>query len=165
MKTGETSLLLYGLWWRLERRHYCCMDSGSHDGWWKGRHRWWKNKKDEGQGLLWSTGTQWLIVGWEKEIKRLSHRGNPQWGFGILGFKFRDFLCSNSSEHEWWMWREERRLIQWICIWSIKANRRSTPGSNIAFLFPAGKLVQSVVKSRFHLILIILTDFIHFWVL
>jgi hypothetical protein len=92
VKTGETPLLLCGLWfsWWLLKRTTSVVNDG-------------KIKKMRGEGCC--GGGRWLIVGWEKKIKRLSH-----WGILSEDFEFWVFNLG-IFQREQWMWREERRLI------------------------------------------------------
>jgi hypothetical protein len=74
----------------------------------------------------------------------------------LLVVKFEIFNLGISWITELWM-SLKRRLkredwfgeSQLLCLRSVQANRRVTRGNYTEFCSPAGKLFQSVVKSRF----------------
>jgi hypothetical protein len=107
----------------------------------------------------------WLLA----ERKRLKDWELRHWGILSedldLGFQFRDFLCSDSFEREWWMWREERRLIWWI--WQFAFDLLNPIGgrhmvTTLHFYFLRLNSFNRWWNrdfTRFHPILMILPDF------
>jgi hypothetical protein len=103
----------------------------------------------------WTVVDCWTVESWTDERKRLR-----DWGILSEDLEFRDFNLGIFSvlNVNGKIRNVKRRLhsasslnlqlsICHFCL--VKANRRLTPVINIAFLSPAGKLVESAVKSRF----------------
>ena len=152
MKTGETSLTVVA--WTVILTVAGGKNVGD-DG----------NNADEGRARAVTVVDCWLR-GRLQEIKRRLKR--EDW-FGeekteerrLLVVKFGIFNLGISWITEclkFWIVKcecQERRLIRWVtdsqllCLRYVQANRRVTRGNYTDFFSPAGKLVQSVVKSRF----------------
>ena len=135
------------------------VDSGSHGGCWKWRRRWWKNKNDERRGLLW----RWTVVDcWlrerdEEKTDCLRVDGGWLLIWGIFCVLILWMWTVNLKRREKTDCFGEMRIEK--CLWSGEANRQATPGSWVASLSPASKIVKSGVKSRFY---VILRDFTRF---